>query len=207
MAAGAFPAAGPPGEGPAGGLERSIGEQVKHFRAVLGLSAKDLAERTGLSRAMVSKIESASTSCSLKTLDRLAAGLGVPVTALFRGLEADRGVAHTRAGEGTVVTGGGAGRGHVHISLGALRDRPDALEPALVTIARTARPAPLERHPGTEFVHVLEGEMVYRHGSREYPLGPGDSLLLEAEAPHGPTEFVVLPIRYLLVAHRQPRSG
>lgn len=199
--------AGIPEEEPAGRLERSIGAQVKHFRAVLGLTAKDLAERTGLSRAMISKVESASTSCSLRTLERLAEGLGVPVTALFGTLEEDRELALTRAGEGMVVARGNTPRGHVHTALGVLRDRADALEPTLVTITRTARPAPLVRHPGTEFVHVLEGEMVYRHGTRDHPLLPGDSLLFEAEAPHGPTELVVRPVRFLVVAHRHPHPG
>ncbi|MEX5269613.1 helix-turn-helix domain-containing protein [Kocuria sabuli] len=196
--------AGTPEEEPAGGLERSIGAQVKRFRAVLGLTAKDLAERTGLSRAMISKVESASTSCSLGTLERLADGLGVPVTALFGALEEDRELALTRAGEGVVLARGSTPRGHVHTALGVLRDRTDTLEPTLVTITRTARTAPLVRHPGTEFVHLLEGEMVYRHGTRDHPLLPGDSLLFEAEAPHGPTELVVLPVRFLVVAHRHP---
>ncbi|MDN4609914.1 helix-turn-helix domain-containing protein [Arthrobacter burdickii] len=36
-----------------------------------------------MSKAVVSKIETASTSCSLTTLRRLADGLGIPVTVLF----------------------------------------------------------------------------------------------------------------------------
>lgn len=42
-------------------------------------------QRVGISKATLSKIENAQTSCSLTTLSRLAAGLRVPVTALFRG--------------------------------------------------------------------------------------------------------------------------
>ncbi|MFI8595344.1 helix-turn-helix domain-containing protein [Microbacterium sp. NPDC078428] len=50
------------------------------YRAELGISAADLAARTGLSKGMISRIESATTSCSLTTLQRLAEGLPVPVT-------------------------------------------------------------------------------------------------------------------------------
>lgn len=188
-----------------GRLERSIGQQVKHFRHTLGLTASDLAERTGLSKAMISKIESASTSCSLTTLERLADGLSVPVTALFRGLETDREAAHTRAGEGAVVVRSGTRRGHEYRILGALRNREDALEPTLVTLTSTSDVFPLFQHPGTEFLYMLEGEMVYSHGPHQYRMLPGDSLLFEGEAPHGPAELVTVPIRFLAIADQHPR--
>ena len=53
---------------------------------------------------------------------------------------------------------------------------------------------------------MLEGEVLYRHGSRTYPLTPGDSLYFDADAPHGPEELRRLPIRYLSVISYQ-REG
>jgi len=193
------------GPGPSGRLERSIGQQVKHFRAALGLTASDLAERTGLSKAMISKIESASTSSSLTTVERLAEGLGIPVTALFRGLETDREASHTKAGEGAVVVRSGTRRGHEYKILGTLRHREDALEPTLVTLTSASDVFPLFQHPGTEFLYMLEGEMVYNHGSHQYRMLPGDSLLFEGEAPHGPAELLSVPIRFLAIADPHPR--
>ena len=46
---------------------------------------------------------------------------------------------------------------------------------------------------------MLEGEVVYRHADRLYPLNPGDSLFFDADAPHGPEELRKLPIRFLSV--------
>ena len=46
---------------------------------------------------------------------------------------------------------------------------------------------------------MLEGEVVYRHADRLYPLLPGDSLFFDADAPHGPEELRKLPIRFLSV--------
>ena len=37
---------------------------------------------------------------------------------------------------------------------------------------------PTFAHPGTEFLHLLEGELVYRHGNQLYPMQAGDSLTL-----------------------------
>lgn len=48
-------------------------------------------------------------------------------------------------------------------------------------------------------LHVLEGEVVYRHADRLYPMGRGDSLFFDADAPHGPEEMRRLPIRFLSV--------
>ena len=40
-------------------------------------------------------------------------------------------------------------------------------------------------HPGTEFLHLLEGELVYRHGNRLYHMHARDSLTFDGETPHG----------------------
>src|SRR5690606_23497537 len=71
-------------------LEEIIAERVREYRVAAGISAAELATRTELSKAMISRIEAAATSSSLTTLQRLAKGLGVPVTALFRGADTDR---------------------------------------------------------------------------------------------------------------------
>lgn len=190
------------GAEPDGALEPVIARQVRELRVALGISAADLAGRTGLSKAMISKIESASTSCSLTTLQRLAEGLGVPVTALFRGSGSDREASFTKSGAGSVTVRSGTQHGHEYRMLGMLKDVPDALEPTLVTLTDASNVFPQFQHAGTEFLYMLEGRMVYGHGSYEYELSPGDSLLLDGEAPHGPVELIEVPIRFLAVRSR-----
>jgi transcriptional regulator with XRE-family HTH domain len=181
-------------------LEAVIAEQVRRSRVAAGMSAAELAARTGLSKAMISKIESAATSCSLTTLSRLAEGLSMPVTALFRGADSDRDASFTKAGEGSVSIRSGSQHGHEYRVLGALKDVPDSLEPTLVTLTDKSDVFPLFQHPGTEFLYVLAGHMTYGHGSFEYDMSAGDSLLLDGEGPHGPLELMDLPIRFLAVA-------
>ncbi|HKU35508.1 MAG TPA: XRE family transcriptional regulator [Paenarthrobacter sp.] len=183
-----------------GTLEGVIAVQVKRHRSDAGMSAADLANRTGLSKAMISKIESASTSCSLTTLQRLAQGLDVPVTALFQGADTEREATLTRAGEGSVTVRSGTRHGHEYRSLGSLKRRAHAIEPSLVTLTSASDVFPQFQHPGTEFIYMLEGRMVYGHGSYEYELTPGDSLVFEGEGPHGPLRLLELPIRFLAVA-------
>jgi DNA-binding XRE family transcriptional regulator len=184
----------------AGKLEQVIATQLRHYRTSQGLSSAELAARTGLSKAMISKIETASTSCSLTTLQRLADGLKIPVTALFRGADTDRDATFTKSGQGSLTVRSGTQHGHEYRVLGTLKGRTDALEPTLVTLTDASDVFPLFQHPGTEFIYMLAGRMVYGHGQYEYTMEAGDSLLLDGEGPHGPLELQELPIRFLAVA-------
>ena len=46
---------------------------------------------------------------------------------------------------------------------------------------------------------MLSGEVVYQHAGKLYHLKPGDSLLFDSSALHGPEELIKWPIRYLSV--------
>ncbi|BCW69069.1 XRE family transcriptional regulator [Arthrobacter sp. NicSoilB8] len=197
---GAGPASGTE-EGP-GKLERIIAGQVRRYRTANGLSSAELAARTGLSKAMISKIETASTSCSLTTLQRLADGLKIPVTALFRGADTDRDATFTKNGQGSLTIRSGTQHGHEYRVLGTLKGRTDAIEPTLVTLTNASDVFPLFQHPGTEFIYMLTGKMVYGHGAYEYAMEAGDSLLLDGEGPHGPLELLDLPIQFLAISAR-----
>jgi DNA-binding XRE family transcriptional regulator/quercetin dioxygenase-like cupin family protein len=180
-------------------LERAIAAQVRALRRATGLSVADMAAKAGISKAMLSKIENAQTSCSLSTLAKLAEMLDVPVTALLRGADSAREAAYTEAGHGSVIVGRGTRVGHHYELLGALRGQHKRLEPVLVTLTEKSEPFPLFQHPGTEMLYMLEGVMIYGHGDNEYTMRPGDTLLLDGEGLHGPHDLVRLPIRFLAV--------
>jgi uncharacterized cupin superfamily protein len=80
------------------------------------------------------------------------------------------------------------------------------VEPFLITIDEGGEAHTGFRHPGHEFIYMLSGRVVYRHGDRRYPLGPGDALFFDALAPHGPEEMPELPARYLSIIVTPPRE-
>ncbi|WP_432536153.1 helix-turn-helix domain-containing protein [Kineococcus arenarius] len=182
-----------------GDLERAIAAQVRAYRSAAGISVAEMAERVGISKAMLSKIENAQTSCSLTTLARLAAGLEVPVTALFRGVDAERDAVFVPAGHGAQIVRRGSRQGHLYELLGALRGPHKRMEAVLVTLTEASEVFPLFQHPGTEILYVLEGAMVYGHGEARYEMHPGDALQFDGEGPHGPEELVELPVKFLSV--------
>jgi quercetin dioxygenase-like cupin family protein len=148
---------------------------------------------------MLSKIENAHTSCSLTTLGRLATGLNVPVTALFRGVDTEREAVYVPAGHGAQIIRRGSRVGHHYELLGALRGPHKRMEAVLVTLTESSEVFPLFQHPGTELLYMLEGVMLYGHGEAAYTMRPGDALQLDGEGAHGPQELIELPVRFLSV--------
>ena len=182
-----------------GELEAVIASHTREYRIAKGLTMTSLAHRVGMSKAMLSKIENAQTSCSLSVLSRLAAALEVPVTALFRGIDSDREAVFTPAGHGAEIVRRGSNVGHLYRMLGALRGQHKRLEPLLCTLTERSEVFPLFQHPGTEFIYMLDGVMRYVHGEARYEMRGGDSLIFDGEGPHGPEELVQLPITFLTV--------
>lgn len=182
-----------------GDLERVIAANVRAYRSASGLSIAEMAAHMGMSKAMLSKIENAQTSSSLTTLARLASGLGVPVTALFRGVDAQREAVFVPDGHGAQIVRRGSRHGHEYALLGALRGPHKRMEAVLVTLTERSEVFPLFQHPGTELLFMLDGIMVYSHGDASYTLSPGDALQFDGEGPHGPAELIEIPARFLAV--------
>lgn len=191
-------------------LEVAIGREVRAFRKKLGITVADLAAATNLSLGMLSKIENGITSPSLTTLQALSHALGVPVTAFFRRFEEERSAVFVKAGEGMDVERRGTRAGHQYNLLGHIGANTSGVvvEPYLITLTEDSDVFPTFQHEGMEFLYMLEGEVVYRHGSNLYRMTPGDSLFFDADAPHGPEQLTRLPMRYLsIISYPQGNGG
>lgn len=66
-------------------LDRTVAARVRSLRAGQNLSLEALAARSGVSRAMISRIERGEASPTAALLNRLCAALGVTLSALFAG--------------------------------------------------------------------------------------------------------------------------
>ena len=183
-------------------LELAIGHQVRVYRKQLGMSAADLCMATGLSQSMISKIENGLTSSSLATISALSAALNIPVTALFKTFDEQHDAVHVPAGSGLTIERRGTRAGHQYQLLGHSLHGDVAVEPYMITLTDKADVFPIFQHEGVEFIHVLEGCVMYRHGSSTYRLEPGDSLFFDADVPHGPDKLVNLPVRFISVISR-----
>ncbi|MEM9761740.1 MAG: helix-turn-helix domain-containing protein [Pseudomonadota bacterium] len=180
-------------------LEVWIGSQVRTYRTALGMTMAELARSASLSVGMLSKIENGQTSPSLTTLQHLATALNIPLASFFATFDEKRDASFVRAGEGLTIERRGSRSGHIYQLLGASLRNKVKVEPFMITLTRESDAYPIFQHEGVEFIYMIEGSVVYRHGDMNYELNPGDSLFFDAEAPHGPLEMRDLPCRYLSI--------
>jgi transcriptional regulator with XRE-family HTH domain len=182
-----------------GQLGHVIANHVRSRRHEIGLTVGQLAERTGISKGMLSKIENAQTSPSLSTLERLSGALDMPVTSLFRGLAEERDAVFVKAGSGPEIVRKGTRAGHTYELLGSLRGPYKRVEPLLVSLDESSEVFPLFQHAGIEILYMLSGVMEYGYGRERYRMERGDTLQFEGDIPHGPTQLIKLPIRFLSI--------
>lgn len=180
-------------------LRATIARRLRDYRLDLDWTMTQLAGRSGVSKAMLSKIENAQTTPALITLSRIGDALAVPVTAFFRGLDDEQDMLHVKAGQGLDIQHRSSRVGRSYQSLGRMRFPHDRLEPTLVTIDRDDETFPLYQHGGSELIYVMSGRLEYTYGRRVVLLEPGDSLQLLGEVLHGPGRLLELPIQMLSV--------
>ena len=65
-------------------LEYSVMQAMIDARKSTGLTQKQLSEKTGITQADISKLESGNANPSLRTLQRLASGMGMKVKIEFQ---------------------------------------------------------------------------------------------------------------------------
>jgi transcriptional regulator with XRE-family HTH domain len=188
-----------PSEVSARPLEASIGFEVRRLRKSIDLTVAELGAAAGISAGMLSKIENGSISPSLSTLDALAKALNVPITRLFAETDERRDCSFVKAGAGVRIERRGTKAGHLYDLLGHSLGGAIGVEPYLITLAAGAAPYAHFRHAGVEFIYMLSGRVVYRHGDRTFLLEPGDALFFDAAARHGPEKLVKVPMRYLSI--------
>lgn len=187
-------------------LERALGGQIRLLRRKHDLSVSDLATAAGISLGMMSKIENGQISPSLTTLQSLAAALSVPISSLFASVEERQDCSFVPAGKGVSIERRGTKAGHNYQLLGHLLRGDVVVEPYLITLQENAQPHTSFSHEGIELIYMLQGELTYRHGGELYRLHPGDTIMFDSGAQHGPEELIEKPMQYLSIII-YPRSS
>ena len=157
--------------------ELKVGEKVRELREKRGLSLQEMADRTGYSSALLSRIENHMVSPPLGALIKIAKALEVKVGTFF-GEEPREPFPIMRKQEWNHVSGfaskEGVSYGYSHEGLGF--DKKDQhREPFLITLEpATVKSEKLLTHEGEEFIFILEGEMGAILGTHKDVVYPGD---------------------------------
>jgi XRE family transcriptional regulator, regulator of sulfur utilization len=163
----------------------AVGDRVHALREAMGLSLRDLGERSGVSAPMLSQVERGETSPTLTVAARIAAGLELRLSQLLR-LDEDGAVTIVRAGERS--RGGNKRRGHSFEVMTAAQPGQRAelsrhmLAPAGATGA--ADDPPMHEPGSRETALVEQGAVVLVCDGARYELGEGDCVTFDADLPH-----------------------
>ncbi len=190
-------------------IERLIGQTIRSLRDLAGMSARELAVRSDVSAAMVSRIESGQVSASISSLSALSRALDVPLERLFRNTDTKRGdYTLARAGEGVQSRRVVDGHTHDFENLAVHVRRDLQFEARTVTLSRQSASPPRYLGQGVVFVQIVEGEALYQCGDDLLTLRKGDSVTLDAELQHGFVELKADTLVFLTVqAERRPTEG
>jgi transcriptional regulator with XRE-family HTH domain len=161
----------------------AMGARVRALRDALGLSLRDLSERSGVSAPMLSQVERGETSPTLAVAGRIATGLDLSLSQLLR-LDESQHVVVVRAGEGRSRKRGGHAVSELTPSLPG--QRADLSRHTLAPGAATGGPSDPPMHePGArETTLVLDGSLTLVIGDSEHELGAGDTVTFDADLPH-----------------------
>jgi transcriptional regulator with XRE-family HTH domain len=169
------------------GLGRyGIGEKLRALRLRKKMGLVELSGHTGLSAAMLSKVERGKLFPTLPTLLRIALVFSVGLEYFFSDQHERRMLAIVRRAERKRFPERPDGRdisfyfesldfAAVERKLNAYYAEFQSLQPG------KARP---HHHPGVEFLSVLRGKLEIRFGAEEHALDSGDSIYFDSSVPH-----------------------
>jgi transcriptional regulator with XRE-family HTH domain len=187
------------------GLDALLAARLRHERESRGWSIADLAAASGVSRAMISKVERAEASPTAALLGRLSGAFHLTVSTLLARAEADAGPSRiARAAAQPVWTDPATSYRRRAVS-------PPGAEPELIEVelppgARVDYTAASFAFLRGQVAWVLAGRLVIEEGPEESALGPGDCLAFDLVAPQGHAfrnPSASRPCRYLVALHRR----
>ena len=182
-------------------IETAISERLKTLRARAGLTLDELATRSGVSRAMISRIERAEASPTAALLARLSEALGLSLSAFFADDEPAISPL-SRHDDQKLWRDPHTGYLRRSVSPPGMPSRVDIVEVDFPAHARVSFPPREESRVMTQHVWLFSGVLEMIIGGTVHRLHPGDCLFMDignAFDFHNPSDR---PARYAVVLDR-----
>ena len=185
-------------------FERSIAERIKRLRTNGNLTLDQLANASGVSRAMISRIERGEASPTAALLARICAALGLSLSGFFA---EDEQTTSPLMRKDDQLTWKDPETGYTRrvISPPRVESDIDIVEVDFPAHARVSFPPHAASRGMTQFVWLLEGTIEMTTGDEVYRMEAGDCLFMpvgEGHTFHNPTDT---PARYAVVLDQRKR--
>jgi len=159
-----------------------ISARLRELREVSDYTIEQLAEELDLDADVYRSYEENGKDIPISVIYAVANKFGVDFTEIVTGVPAKLDSYHiVRRGKGRVVNR----NPEYYFEDLAFRYYGKIMQPLLVTLEPTDKPAGLITHSGQEFNMCLEGVVIVSYDDEEFTLLPGDSIYFNPTKPHG----------------------
>ncbi len=163
-------------------VEEEIGKRIKRLRLSNKLTLQDMADRTGLSKGYLSKLEKSKKAPPVSTLINIAKAFHVNMSVLLGEVTEEDSILLVKKNERMLLAGPGTEFGYSYESLAhAFQGRQ--MEPYILTFPAGA-PMHEFKHEGQEMLFVLQGTMRFFYGEKVYMVEKGDSIYFDSGISH-----------------------
>lgn len=156
-----------------------VGGRLRALRRARGWRLEDLAERTGLSKAYLSRLESGERQPSLGALFNVARAYGISFSSLFEPEPEVKSCVVVRGARDRMRQGNGLS--YTKLSEGSWTFN---LQPLRVVVPVGSTEEKLYQHEGEQWLYVLSGRLWLKVSEEEFVLEVGDAAHFDAEKPH-----------------------
>jgi transcriptional regulator with XRE-family HTH domain len=166
----------------------NLGQKIKNLRQRKGISRQQIVERTGLSKPLLSQIESEVVAPPVATLLKISQALNVNIGYFFQEEETGKRAVVVRKNERKQVFRriheDPSKVGYYYESL-AYPKADKHMEPFQVQFEiKRKEDLIFFTHKGEEFVFILEGQLEFNYENETFLLEAGDSLYFDSSLPH-----------------------
>lgn len=184
-------------------LEKSIGERVRTLRTENNMTLDQLSMASGVSRAMISRIERGEASPTASLLARICAALGLSLSGFFA--EDETVSPLVRKSEQKLWQDPETGYVRRAISPPRVGSDVDIVEVEFPVGAKVSFPPHAASHGMSQYVWLLEGALEMTTQEDVHLLAPGDCLFMPVGEGHSFYNPGDRPARYCVVLDRRTR--
>jgi transcriptional regulator with XRE-family HTH domain len=162
-------------------INAHLAARLRELRSNHSLTLDGLAERTGVSRSMISLIERGESSPTASVLDKLAAGLGVTLASLFAETEAIAASPMSRCADQRIWRDPASGYVRRNLSPSGFPSPIELVEVILPAGARVTYDTGRRAVGVSQQIWIIEGEIDLTLGEETYRLSIGDCMVMDIE--------------------------
>ena len=164
-----------------------IAERIREIRRKQSLTVAQLADKSGFSKAFISRLENFRVSASVNALNKITEALGITMAELFQeeGIESPE-FLFGHIDEGEEVERDESGRFGIDYHALFYRKLDKELNPFVLVYSEADAQREFLAHENDEFFLLLEGELDFYVGDmgNVRRMKPGDTLYLSRNVPH-----------------------